>query len=211
MRLVKPWPDPHKVNPNGGYGNRRHPISGKVRKHRGLDVAYSGLIYSPGDGEVVHKADDWHAKPHWQRQRDTGGNTLIIKHAPDLYTAYYHLREPSKLAVGAKVRTGDVLGHTGTTGASTGVHLHWETRRSRVFGTDFDPKTVTDMTTSAASATPAPSVTPAKLKVDGVMGPATWRALQAHLQKLGFYTGKIDGKPGPQTYRAVQAWLNSVS
>ena len=144
MRLLKPWPDPHTVNPNGRYGNRRHPISGRTQKHRGLDVGYSGFIYSPADGEVVHKGKDLN-------KRTGGGYTLIVKHAPDLYTVYYHLREPSKLAVGAKVALGEVLGHTGTTGASTGVHLHWETRNARRFGTDFNPETVTDMTKSAAN------------------------------------------------------------
>jgi murein DD-endopeptidase MepM/ murein hydrolase activator NlpD len=133
VRLLKPWPDPYTVNPNGKYGNRRHPITGRTKKHRGLDVAYSGLIHAPADGEVVHKGAALN-------KRTGGGYTLIVKHAPDLYTVYYHLREPSKLAVGAKVSTGDVLAHTGTTGASTGVHLHWETRKSRSFGTDFDPR-----------------------------------------------------------------------
>lgn len=203
MRLVKPWPDPHKIR--SGYGNRRHPISGRVKKHRGVDVGYSGLIYAPADGEVVKKGANLN-------KSTGGGYTLIVKHDRDLYTVYYHLREPSSLAVGAKVRTGDVLGHTGTTGASTGVHLHWETRRSSRWGTDFDPETVTDMTKSAAnSSQPAKPIETPKLRVDGVMGPNTWRALQAHLQKLGFYSGKLDGKPGPQTYKAVQAWLNSVS
>jgi murein DD-endopeptidase MepM/ murein hydrolase activator NlpD len=215
MRLLKPWPDPHTVNPNGKYGNRRHPISGRTKKHRGLDVAYSGLIYAPADGEVVHKADDWHAKPHWQQQRDTGGNTLIIKHAPDLYTVYYHLSRPSKLAVGAKVRTGDVLGHTGTTGASTGVHLHWETRSSRRWGADFDPHTVTDMTKSAANgATPDTSATPAEpapLKVDGVMGANTWLRFQSYLKDKGYYKGRVDGIPGRLTYKAVQSYLNEVA
>jgi murein DD-endopeptidase MepM/ murein hydrolase activator NlpD len=210
MKLVKPWPDPYKVNPNGGYGNRRHPITGRTKKHRGLDVAYSGFIYSPADGEVVHKGA--------ALNKSTGGGyTLIVKHASDLYTVYYHLREPSELAVGAKVRLGDVLAHTGTTGASTGVHLHFETRKSRRWGSDFNPETVIDMSRSAAngatpgqSATPAKPVAPSNLKVDGVMGRGTWTRFQQYLQRLGHYTGKIDGKPGPQTYRALQAWLNEV-
>ena len=204
MRLVKPWPDPHKVNPNGKYGNRKHPITGRTKKHRGLDVAYSGFIYAPGDGVVVNKGVNLNKSVG-------GGYTLTIKHTPNLFTVYYHLREPSKLAVGAEVRLGDVVGHTGTTGASTGVHLHWETRKSQRWGTDFDPETVTDMTKSAANSTPVEPANPSKLRVDGVMGPTTWRALQAHLQKLGFYTGKVDGKPGPQTHKAIQSWLNSVS
>ena len=203
MRLLKPWPNPYTVNPNGKYGNRRHPISGRIKKHRGLDVAYSGLIYAPADGEVVHKGA--------ALNKSTGGGyTLIVKHAPDLYTVYYHLREPSKLAVGAKVSTGDVLAHTGTTGASTGVHLHWETRKSRLFGTDFDPETVMDMSRSAADgATPSQSATP-KLVEDGILGRSTWAAVQTMLQAEGHYSGRINGVPGKTTIRGLQQWLNEV-
>lgn len=207
MRLLKPWPDPYKVNPNGKYGNRRHPISGRIKKHRGLDVAYSGLIYAPADGEVVHKGAALN-------KRTGGGYTLIVKHAPDLYTVYYHLREPSKLAVGAKVSTGDVLAHTGTTGASTGVHLHVETRSSRRWGTDFDPETVMDMSRSAAnSATPGQGATPTespKLVEDGILGRNTWGAVQRFLQVEGLYKGRINGVPGKTTIKALQQWLNGV-
>ena len=207
MRLCKPWPDPQTVNPNGGYGNRVHPITRKLKKHRGLDVAYNGLVYAPADGEVVHKGIALN-------KRTGGGYTLIVKHASDLYTVYYHLREPSKLAVGAKVRLGDVLAHTGTTGGSTGVHLHWETRSSKRWGTDFDPTTVTDMSKSAAGATPATkSPTVAKivpLKVDGIIGSNTWSRFQEYLASAGHYKGKIDGDPGKLTYKAMQSWLNKV-
>jgi murein DD-endopeptidase MepM/ murein hydrolase activator NlpD len=145
-------------------------------------------------------------------KRTGGGYTLIVKHASDLYTVYYHLREPSELAVGAKVRTGDVLAHTGTTGASTGVHLHWETRKSRRFGTDFDPETVTDMSRSAANgATPGQSATPPKLVEDGVLGGQTWRAVQTMLQAEGYYKGRVNGVPGKTTIKALQQWLNEVA
>ena len=207
MRLLKPWPDPYTVNPNGKYGNRRHPISGRIKKHRGLDVAYSGLIYAPADGEVVHKGAALN-------KRTGGGYTLIVKHAPDLYTVYYHLREPSKLPVGAKVSTGDVLAHTGTTGASTGVHLHVETRSSRRWGTDFDPETVMDMSRSAADgATPGQSATPTespKLVEDGILGRNTWGAVQRFLEAEGHYKGRINGVPGKTTIRGLQQWLNGV-
>jgi murein DD-endopeptidase MepM/ murein hydrolase activator NlpD len=211
VRLLKPWPDPYTVNPNGKYGNRRHPITGRTKKHRGLDVAYSGLIYAPADGEVVHKGAALN-------KRTGGGYTLIVKHAKDLYTVYYHLREPSKLAVGARVRLGDVLAHTGTTGASTGVHLHWETRSSRRFGSDFDPATVTDMSRSAANggtpstgATPKPESATPKLVEDGILGRNTWGAVQRMLQAEGHYKGRINGVPGNTTIKALQQWLNEVA
>ena len=115
---------------------RVHPISGKRKHHRGIDVAYNGPIYAPADGTIVHKGADLN-------KRTGGGYTLIIKHdQPRVWTVYYHLREPSPLLKGTKVFKGEVVGHTGTTGASTGVHLHFETRKSRRWGSDFDPESI---------------------------------------------------------------------
>lgn len=142
MKLVQPWPDGYTVNARSPYGPRIHPITKRRTFHHGIDVAMpvGTQLTAPADGVVAHKADDWHAKPHWQRQRDTGGNTLIVKHAPDLYTAYYHLQSPSPLPVGHKVSTGDPIAKSGNTGASTGPHLHLEVRRSRKWGDTQDPQ-----------------------------------------------------------------------
>ena len=209
MRLVRPWPDPYKVNPNGKYGNRRHPVTGKTTKHRGLDVAYSGLVYAPADGEVVHKGADWHKLSAAGKKRQSGGNTLIVRHAPDLFTVYYHLREPSPLSVGAKVRLGDVLGHTGTRGLSTGVHIHWETRRKQNWGTDFDPHEVTDMSKSAADKpNPSEPSQPGKLVVDGILGRKTWAEVQKMLAAARLYKHPITGVADRNTIRALQEWLN---
>lgn len=99
-------------------------------------MAYHGLIYAPADGVVVHKGADLN-------KRTGGGYTLILKHdVPRIYTVYYHMREPSPLLKGTRVVKGEPLGHTGTTGASTGVHLHFETRRNRAWGSDFDPESI---------------------------------------------------------------------
>jgi len=132
--LARPWPRGESIR--SPWGMRTHPITGKRKHHRGVDVAYHGSIYAPADGTVVHKGADLN-------KRTGGGYTLIIRHEnPRVWTVYYHLREPSHLLVGTRVKRGEVIGQTGTTGASTGVHLHWETRRSRQWGTDFDPETI---------------------------------------------------------------------
>lgn len=134
MALHRPWPRGQQVR--SPWGPRIHPISGTRRHHRGVDVAYHGPIFAPADGVVVHKGADLN-------KQTGGGYTLIIRHdLPRVWTVYYHLREPSPLIPGMPVKLGDVVGHTGTTGASTGVHLHFETRRSRNFGTDFDPMSI---------------------------------------------------------------------
>src|SRR6056297_4335585 len=134
MLLKKPWPRGEHIR--SAWGPRIHPISGRKRHHRGVDVAYHGPIYAPADGVVVHKGADLN-------KRTGGGYTLIIRHeSPRVWTVYYHLRQPSHLLKGTRVKRGEVIGQTGTTGASTGVHLHFETRRSRQWGTDFDPETI---------------------------------------------------------------------
>lgn len=130
MRLSPPWPDGYTINKSSPYGWRIHPIS-KVKKfHHGVDVALPNgtELVAPADGVVAHKGSG-----------ASGGNTLIIKHADDLYTVYYHLKKPSMLKVGAEVRSGQLIAYSGNTGASTGPHLHFETRRSKKWGDTFDP------------------------------------------------------------------------
>jgi len=98
--------------------------------HNGIDVALpQGTPLTAGaDGVVVKKGSG-----------GSGGNTLILKHAGGMHTVYYHLQRPSHLAVGAPVKTGDVVAHSGNTGASTGPHLHFELRRSARWGDTIDP------------------------------------------------------------------------
>lgn len=130
MRLVEPWPAPYKVNTRSPYGPRRHPITGKVTFHHGVDVAMpvGTPLTAPSPGVVVHK-----------NKTASAGFNLIIRHEGTWHTVYYHLQKPSALAIGAQVQTGDLIAYSGNTGASTGPHLHWELRKSRTWGDTVDP------------------------------------------------------------------------
>lgn len=103
---------------SSNFGTRRHPISGYTRLHKGTDFAApTGTpIYAAGSGTV-------------QRASWNGGygNFIKIKHSRGYETAYAHLSRYAKgLKPGMKVRQGDVIGYVGSTGASTGPHLHYE-------------------------------------------------------------------------------------
>lgn len=93
--------------------------------HKGIDFAVAGgtPIPAPADGTVIAKA--------YEEER---GNYLIISHGTqdgyELTTRYYHLQSPSPLGVGDTVVKGETVGLVGTTGLSTGNHLHYETRRN---------------------------------------------------------------------------------
>ena len=194
MKLSNPWPDGESIR--SPWGMRVHPITGKRKKHRGVDVGYKGLVRAPADGKVVHKGADLN-------KRTGGGYTLILEHSePRVWTVYYHLREPCKLLKGTKVKRGEVIAYTGSTGASTGVHLHFETRRSRSWGTDFDPETI------LGQAQDIPKPDKPKLVEDGAIGLQTWGAVQRMLQADGFYKGRINGVPGKSTVLALQKFLN---
>jgi len=202
IRLVQPWPDPYTVNARSPYGPRRHPITGKTSFHHGVDVACPvGTPLTAGaDGEIVHKG----------RSASAGFN-LIIRHANNFHTVYYHIREPSHLPVGARVRTGDRVAWSGNTGQSTGPHLHYELRKSRRWGhtTDPVPHIVKPGPTPPKPPTPQPVPSGPNLAVDGVLGPRTWRAWQEELKRSWGYSGAIDGIPGPLTGRAIQRSVRS--
>lgn len=99
-----------------GYGHRIDPIYGTTRFHSGMDFsANPGTdVYATGNGVVV--------KAGWE----TGyGNTVIIDHGFGYKTVYAHLRD-FRTRVGKRVVRGEVIAGVGSTGKSTGPHLHYE-------------------------------------------------------------------------------------
>jgi len=105
---------------SSGFSTRRHPISGQWRQHKGIDYAApTGTpILAAGDGQV-----------DFIGTQNGYGNTIVIQHWSDYATLYAHMsRFASGLRKGAKVRQGDVIGYVGSTGWSTGPHLHYEFR-----------------------------------------------------------------------------------
>jgi murein DD-endopeptidase MepM/ murein hydrolase activator NlpD len=103
---------------SSGFGMRRHPILGYSKFHKGIDFAApTGTpIYAAGDGVVQEVGP-----------KSTFGNYVRIKHNGTYGTAYAHLsRFASGMKVGRRVRQGEVIGYVGSTGLSTGAHLHYE-------------------------------------------------------------------------------------
>jgi len=100
------------------FGTRKHPILGYRRAHKGVDFAAprGTPIKAAGDG-VVERADRY----------GSFGNYIRIRHANGYKTAYAHLKGFRKgVRKGKRVRQGDIIGYVGTTGRSTGPHLHYE-------------------------------------------------------------------------------------
>lgn len=104
------------------FGMRTHPVLGGRRQHKGIDLAApTGTpIYATADG-IVGMAQ-WYS---------SYGLYVEIAHGAQLQTRYAHM---SRLAVapGERVRKGDVIGYVGSTGRSTGPHLHYEVRVANV-------------------------------------------------------------------------------
>lgn len=109
---------PLKGKTTSEFGVRTHPISGDLRFHAGIDIAAEKgeNIYSAFDG-VVAEAD----YDKWN------GNYLKIKHDNDIMTVYCHC-EKLNVKKGQKIRAGEVIATVGSTGSSTGPHLHFELR-----------------------------------------------------------------------------------
>lgn len=99
-----------------GFGNRRDPITGRSRMHSGVDFA------GPRGTAILATADGVVKKAGWQGGY---GNTVVIQHAFGIETLYAHLSQIS-VKEGQRVSRGDRIGGMGTTGRSTGVHLHYE-------------------------------------------------------------------------------------
>ncbi len=106
------------VRLTSGFGMRHHPVLNRRRMHTGVDwAARPGTpILAAGRGTIVYAG-----------RKGAYGNYVRIKHANGYNTAYAHMKRFGRgVKVGAKVRQGQVIGYVGTTGLSSGPHLHFE-------------------------------------------------------------------------------------
>ncbi len=120
------WPCPSTSTITSPYGNRLHPIQGRTKKHTGIDigVAYGGAIVAAEGGTVMRSG--WNGGY---------GNYIVINHGGGLQTLYAH-NSSNLVAAGQTVTRGQKIALAGSTGNSTGPHLHFEVL---VNGVDTDP------------------------------------------------------------------------
>jgi murein DD-endopeptidase MepM/ murein hydrolase activator NlpD len=110
------WPVHGRIS--AGFGERMDPFSGEPAFHPGIDIAdpFGTDIVATGDGLVIE------AKP------DAGyGRSILIDHGDGITTRYAHLSRIF-VVVGEQVKQGEIIGAIGTSGRSTGPHLHYEVR-----------------------------------------------------------------------------------
>lgn len=102
---------------SSGYGYRIHPILRRRQFHSGVDYAApTGTpVYAVADGKVVFRG-----------RKGAAGKMVTVAHANGYHTKYLHLsRYATKAPYGSRVKQGDVIGYVGSTGRSTGPHLHF--------------------------------------------------------------------------------------
>lgn len=121
------WPAEKGTRISSYYGYRTHPITGKWKMHTGIDIPASGgtNILAAASGTVIKATYN----------KGGYGYYLIVDHGGGVCTLYAHARK-LLVEVGDKVERGDVIALIGTTGASTGNHLHFEVR---INGKTTDP------------------------------------------------------------------------
>ena len=103
---------------SSSYGMRKHPILGYNKMHKGTDFAApSGTpIMASGAGKVIRA-----------RWCGGGGNCVKIKHNSTYQTVYAHMKSFARgIKEGRRVKQGQIIGYVGSTGLSTGPHLHYE-------------------------------------------------------------------------------------
>ncbi|OXS54938.1 hypothetical protein B1A99_24460 [Cohnella sp. CIP 111063] len=117
------WPFDRKYPITSNYGYRTHPITGEKESfHKGIDIGAPGgtSILAAGSGSVIIA--------QWMSGY---GNTVIIDHGKGIWTLYAHIRMNGiKVEKGEQVKQGQKIAEVGSTGNSTGNHLHFEVREN---------------------------------------------------------------------------------
>ncbi len=151
------WPRPERVN--GRFGDQRVFNGKKESVHYGVDLsaARGAVVHAANDGEVVLARDAY-----------LSGKSVVLWHGADVFTVYFHM---DRLAVrpGAKVKQGDALGVVGSTGRSTGPHLHWS---ARVAGLYVDPESLGGIDLASGTAPPRRAGPPPPPPADAIAEPA---------------------------------------
>ena len=116
----------------GGFGMRRDPFTRVMAFHKGIDLGYyeGAPVFAAKEGQVVFVGD-----------KHGYGNVVIIQH-PGGYSSYYGHLSAFATGYGANVPAGKVIGYVGSTGYSTGSHVHFEIRKD---GRAIDPLSVTSL------------------------------------------------------------------
>ncbi len=123
------WPLPGYTRISSKFGKRTHPVTGEVQsQHNGIDIpAPKGTkIQAAYDGVVA-----------WSNYHETAGNWVGIDHGNGLYTIYMHMSSVN-VKKGDVIKKGETVGKVGSTGRSTGPHLHFGVRLN---GKYYDPLT----------------------------------------------------------------------
>ena len=117
----------HDATMTSDFGMRTHPVLGGRRNHKGVDLAQpTGTpVYATADG-IVSRAEPF----------SSYGNYIQIEHGGELQTRFGHLSGFAVVA-GEQVHKGQLIGYVGSTGRSTGPHLHYEVR---IAGEAVDPR-----------------------------------------------------------------------
>lgn len=133
---------PNPVDISGDWGwptNRGYVItSGYTWRwgshHNGLDISGTGFgspIYAAADGIVTstYSSCPDRGSGYGDRCGGTYGNSIIIEHSNGIYTRYAHITRNVKVRVGQRVKKGQIIGYMGSSGSSTGAHLHFATSK----------------------------------------------------------------------------------
>lgn len=114
LSTPKGWPTDGRIT--SPYGNREHPRSGEAEFHSGVDIAGDpgGPVCATADGIVIFSG--------WS---GSNGNLVVLQHGFGFSTFYAHNKMVA-VNIGKRVKRGDVVGYVGSTGNSTGPHVHYE-------------------------------------------------------------------------------------